>query len=391
MSIIRTEINKEEQITFCESPIHLRLSNDAGDTSIVSAIVYLWIWNGDQNKALSNPNHTLKKVKVSAADNYINIEISYLIKSYLENPLNAPNTSQPNFYYNEAGAPAITGQGVFWQIQTEITSAAGAVIKDYETNFATLGYRWNYEQNAGTGNNGLTPNGSLGFEAVADRWYNSQIHNYISQSFNLTNSIEGATTENMINIISVTPPAGFIRQARDASLIVFLNKVGLWDMFTPNGKIVASSKMEFETSERAFRDPSNIDNSYTHSKRRGDITVTQKYIINTGSLNESMAALFEELVYSHKVYLILFKGDLQTEEQLGITVDSTIITADNINVTVDSATVGAEDLGFFKTHRQIPVIITDSDFLRKNRVNDKNEINYSVSLEETNNKINNIR
>lgn len=387
----RTKINTEDQITFINSPVHLRLQNSTQDSSIISVSVYLWIWNGAQNLTLGKPNVTFNKSKVSVDDDYINIQISDQIKAYLENPLDAPNTSQPNYFYNEIEAAAITGQGVFWQIVTDITSSAGTVRNNYSTNFATLGYRWNYEQNLTTGNNGLTPNGSLGFTGTVNKWYNPKIHNYITQSFNLTNEIADATSANMITQTPIDPPTEWQRCARDPSLIVFLNKLGLWEMFTPNGKFTASSLLKFEINSKAFRDPGRVDNSFLHSKQRGDIEVSQKYTINTGSLTEDMAATIEELLYSSKIYLIRFKGNIQAVEEVGITVDSTIITVDDTTVTVDSSTIGAKDVGFYKTHQQIPVVIKDSDFMRKTRVNDKNEVNYNILFEETNNKINNIR
>jgi hypothetical protein len=104
-----------------------------------------------------------------------------------------------------------------------------------------------------------------------------------------------------------------------------------------------------------------------------------------------MSATVEELLYSSKVYLIKFKGDFQVSASVGVTVDSTLISVDSINITVDSATVAAGDVGFYKSYQQIPVVITDSDFDRKTRVNDKNEINFNIKFDETNNKINNIR
>lgn len=379
----RTIINTESQITFCNSPIHLRIQNEAKDNTIQSVIVYLWVWNGEQDKELGKPNFTLKKDKVSADDNYINFQVADLIRSFLITPSNAVNTNQPTFAYNQLSNPAITGQGVFWQIVADVASTAGTVRRNYTTSFATLGYIWNYEQNS-IYTYGIAPN-------PANRWYNPKVHNYISQSFNLTRTVSEATTANMINVLDVTPPSAWTRCARDPYLIVFLNKLGLWEMFTPNGKVTISDKIDSDTSNRVFRDPLMIDNSYTHSKLKDNLEVTQQYIVNTGSLTEDMVSIVEQLIYSRKVYLIKFAGDVHTTPTLGITVDSTYITADDTNVTVDSDTVSNEYLGLYKTHYQIPVIITDSDFTRKTRLNDRNAIDYNIKFEETNNKINNIR
>lgn len=388
--IDRTNINTEEQITFCNSPIHLRLQNGATDTTIESATVYLWIWNGAQNKTLGSPNHILYKDKVSASDNYINFEISQIIKSFLIAPPNAPNTHQPTFAYNELSNPTITGQGVFWQIVTDITSAGITVRSNYTTAFATLGYRWNYEQNI-IANNGLSPNGSIIFQTVPNRWYNPKIHNYISQSFNLTNTVATATTANMITVTDITPPDAWKRCCKDPYLIVYLNKLGLWDMFTPNGKVAVSSKKEATTSNINYRDPGYVDNSFQHSKVNDNFDVTQSYSINTGMIEEEMDALVEEIIYSPKIYLIKFKGDLNLTTTVGITIDNNIVTVDSLLTTIDGLTVSDEYLAFYKTHQQIPVILTDTDFERKTRLNNRVAIDYTLKFEETTNKINDIR
>lgn len=386
----RTAINSEENITFCLSPINMRFTNTAGDNTIQSVTAWLWVWNGAQNATLGKSNFTFEKTKISAADDYINVPVGAQIRSFLENPSNAPNTFQPTFAFNEVSPPAITGQGVFWQVVADITSTAGTVRKYYNTNFCTLGYRWNYEQNDANGNNGLEPYGAGGFLRPVNKWYSPKIKGYISQNFNLTNTVESATASNMINVIDITPPANYSRISFEPVLIVYLNKLGLWEQFTPNGKFTASGSMDFETTNKSFRDPSRVDNSYSHSKQRLSLDVLQSYIINTGSLTEDMVDIVEEILYSDKVYLIKFKGDFQTETFLGLTVDNTYISVDSTNITVDIDVIGAEDLGFYKTFQQIPVTVKTSDFSRKTRVNDKNEINYNILFEETNNKINKI-
>lgn len=378
----RTNIDNANDISFCNSPIHLRLQNAAKDNTILSAVVYLWIWNGAQNKVLGSPNVTLVSDKISGSDDYINFEIADQIKSYLVSPLNAPNTNQPTFVYNELTNPTITGQGVFWQVITDITSVAGTVRSNYRTSFATLGYRFNYEQNYIAND---------GFQTNVNRYYNPKIHNYISQSFNLTNPYATATTANMITTTNITPTAEQLRCSKDGILIAYINKDGLWDLFTPNGKVTIASKLKDETSNLGFRDPSRVDNSFTHSKMRDNIEVTQNYVVNTGLIDENMAKLVEQIIYSPKVYLVKFKGDYQTSITLGTTIDSTYITIDNTNITIDSATVSEEYQGFYKTHVQIPVIVTDNDFMLKTRINDKSKIDYNIKFDETNNKINNIR
>lgn len=373
----RTDITTTEQITFCNSPIHLRIQNAAQDSTITRVILYLWIWNEEQNKVLGNANFILKKDYISVSDDYINFQVSDLIKSVL-----IGNDNQPYFAYNQVSNPTITGQGVFWQAKAEVYSGETLETWNSGSYFATLGYKFNYEQNQ---------IGFNGFGGPVNRWYNPRIHNYITQNFNLTTTVATGTTTNLINITDVTPPNGWKRCTKDPSLIVFLNKNGLWEMFTPHGKITTKSKIDSETSNLGFRDPSKIDNTYTHSKLRYNLDVEQSYIINTGLLDETMVSIVEQILLSPKVYLIKFKGDIITAPQVGITIDNTYVTIDDTNITIDSDTIGAEDVGFFYTHQQIPVTVTNSDFDFKNRINDKNSIEYNIELTETNNKILDIR
>jgi hypothetical protein len=386
----RTVIDTADKITFSNSPIHLRIQNVAKNNTIQSVIAYLWIWNGNQNKTLGSPNATLSKSKISVSDNYINFEVADIIKAYLINPPNALNTNQPMFVYNELTGAAITGQGVFWQVIADVTSMAGVERIIYSTNFATLGYRWNYEQSL-AGTNGNSPNGANGFVETVNKWYNPSVHNYFTQSFNLGTSVATATSANMITQTSVTPSANWMRCSKEPMLIVFLNKLGLWEMFTSHGKVTVKNKVDANTSSRSFRDPSQIDNQYMHSKLRDIKEVAQSYSINTGALSEDMNSTIEQIIYSPKIYLIKFKGDRQTTNTIGITIDNTYITVDDTTITIDSATVTENGNGFFKAHQQIPVTVTDSDFGRKTRMNDKNAIDYTINFEETTSKILNVR
>lgn len=384
--LIRTDIDSVEQISFCNSPIYARITNDATDNTLQSVKLKLWIWNGNQNKTLANPNFTFFSQKISVEDTYILFQIDEYIKSFLINPINASNTNQPQFLYNELTEPTITGQGVFWQIQAEITSSTGVVVRDFNTNFATLGNRWNYEQ-GNYSNNGIRANESLGFDTNVRKWYNSKVHHYFEQSFNLTNSYTTATTANMINRNIITPPIHLTKDCRDGMLIVFINKLGLFETFTPTGSLKQSVKIKDEVKGIAYRDVSRVDNTYQHSKSKSILEALQSYQLNTGLLYEDMAELVEQIIYSPKIYFIKFKGDLQLVSTLGITIDNTSVTIDGTNITIDSTTTTSEEIGFYKTHRQYPVICTDNDYQFKNTYNDKTSIDYTIKLEETTSKI----
>ncbi|MEN2402290.1 hypothetical protein GKZ90_0021050 [Flavobacterium sp. MC2016-06] len=393
----KTIIDTADKIQFCNSPIHLRQTAVTVGNLIKSVTHYLWVWNGDQNKVLGDANYTIQKILVSQYDNYINVNIADLIKAWLVSPENARNTNQPQFAWNPYALPAQTGQGVFYQIISEVLEqepATEAIIQNTvvsPTYFATLGYRWNYEQNAGV-TNGLTPYKSDPFGRSVYRYYNQSIDNYFTNSFNLGQSVATCTSGNMIAQTKVTPQAPQKFCARDSYLIVFLNKLGLWDYFTPFGKTIISSKATVSNSNRMFRDPSQIDNSQVHSSLRDSINVLQSYSINSGLIDETATQLITELVYSPKVYLIRYQGDKVTTATTGITVDNTYITVDNTNITVDNSTVSAQSIGYFSTFQQIPVIITNpEELINKTRLNDKIKIEYVIRFDETNNKILDIK
>jgi len=287
---LRTDINAADKISFANSPIHLRIQNALQDATIESVTVYLWIWNGAQNKTLGTANYTLEKDKVSVSDTYINIQIADLIKSFIEKPTNAQNGNNPTFIYNEAAVAAVGGLGCYWQITADITSAGVTTRTEYNTYFATLGYRWNYEQNI-IGNNGITPNGSLGFIRSASRYYDKLVHDYIEMTFDLSTTVATSDSFTIPLVSTITPPVVYQKCSKDPYLIVFLNKLGLWEYFTPFGKVSVSSKVDGENVSRAYRDPSMIDNSYVHSKLRNKLEVTQSYTINTGLLTDDMVIL----------------------------------------------------------------------------------------------------
>lgn len=373
-----TPIDGENKIRFVNSPLFLRETATALTRKID---VDLWVWTGNQNTPPVNPNIQLTKDKVSASDLYISLEISDLIRPFIK----------PKFAYNRATQPTITSQGVFLVAKIVSTNLDGSYSERFtNTFFCTLGYRWNYEQNF-IGDNGVQNYGASGFLVPVNKWYNPKIHNYFFQDFDFTRSVATATTSNVVRYNAVTPPTAWQRCTQDPCLIVFINKLGLWETFTPHGKYTATTKIDRTNTKISHRDPSQIDNTYTHSEVLNAIDVIQSYVINSGSLTEDMTSIIEELIYSPLIYLIKFKGDLELVTTIGITIDSTVVTIDSTDITIDSQTITDEAIGFFKTHQQIPVIVTDEDFTRKTRLNDKIAIDYNIKLSETNNKINQIR
>lgn len=367
----RTPITSASQVTFANSPIYVRTVLLAQNYTL-----YLWVWTGDLNKTLGNANSILKKSKVSASDVYVQFKIQDLILPYLN----------PNFAFNEVDMPAVSGQVVFWQAKV-VTDLELGLGFDTGTNIATTGYRWSYEQNFILGNNGILPNRNIPYNDTVNKWYNSKVHHYFTQSFDFTILQADANTTNVLKTEQLTIPTGWSRCSLDPCLIVFINKLGLWETFTPNGKLFTQDKVDFDNQNRSFRDESRVDNTYAHYKDKRNVESFQTFVVNTGGLDETMNETVKQITFSPKVYFIRFKGDLVSPEVVGVTIDNTYITIDETIQTIDGIPIGIEDIGFYKTFQQIPVLVTNQDFTEKKRLNDKTKIDYVLNMEQTNSSI----
>lgn len=378
----RTPIETATDVSFCSSPLHLTFQNSSGDATLQKVTVYLWVWTGAQNKTLGSPNYILKKDKISASDNYIQLEITDLVKPFIK-----------PYFFNNFGdtTPLVFGQGVFWQIVADIESVASIVQNNYRTSFCTLGYRWNYEQTLYTPNNGVQRYGSLLFPETVNLKYDPRVPNYFTQDFDFTTTVATATNDNIILQSEVTPTDSQLKCQKDPTLIVYLDKRGLFETFTPFGKITVPTKIENQITNKSYRNPQYADTFFQHLKAKNNIDVSQSYIINTGALSQGDVQVIEEILYSPMVILIKYSGGVYTTTQIGTTIDSTVVTIDDTDITIDSVTITETIVGKYDQYYQIPVVVTDSDFVRKTRLNDKNEVNYNIKFEETTSKILDIR
>ncbi|HEY6143095.1 MAG TPA: hypothetical protein VIV55_06630 [Flavobacterium sp.] len=381
MGITPTTITSEDQIYLAGSPINLRINNLAADNTILSVVCWLYIWRGNLNEPPTLPNYTLAANKVRLQDDYINFQNSEIIASHINGTRLAWIGDQ---------SPIVSGEGVFFQYKYQVTSNAG--IEDSVTlpaNFATMGWRFDFEQVGQV--SGITVSQPyLGLLPINySRNYTNRIK-YFKRNFDFTKSLEDCTSE---NIISSTPniPTQIKCQLGDKYLVVYINRLGLWDYFTPYGKAINSTKVSADTNPRLYRNPNSINNNINHSKTRSIDQSEQTYTLNSGDLHESMVDQIEEVIYSPLVYLIEFTGDIYKTVQVGLTVDNTIVTVDSTIYTVDNDVVTEDDLGLFSTFRQIPVTCETTSFTRKTRLNDKGKINYELNFNVTSGRINQLK
>lgn len=379
MAITPTAINSEGQIYLANSPIHIRLNNLAKDINIQSAVMELYIWSGNLNAPPLTANFTYKSTKVSAKDNYIAFQISEQISSFINNT---------KFVWNSGeNPPMISGEGVFFQIKYQIDNETPV---ELPTCFATNGYRFDIEQ-VGDISGAIDGQPYLGLLPINynDRNFCESIK-YFKREFDLTRTIGNCTSESIIKSIPQTITNGQCQRG-GRYLVVYLNRHGLFDYFTPFGKATKQIKVEAETNIRLYRNPKGINNSVVHSKKRSIESTEQSFSINTGYLDETMIEQIEEVIYSPLVYLINFSGATFDVSQIGVTVDSTLITIDSTLYTADNTVITANDVGFYSDYKQIPVTNENNDFAFKSRQFDKGKINYDLTFKSTTDKINNVR
>lgn len=367
-----------DKIDFVGSPKHINITHF---THFDRVEVRLWIWSGfiiDPTVIMGNPNIVLKKSKVSALDLNILIEVGQYIKGFIN----------PTISY-DSGITS-SNEGVYWVYEVDIIRNNVVIAQQTPpARYATLGYNWNYEGEGIFDYN----RGSFGFQGnTINKYYNSLI-NYTKGSINL--ELNNNTTTRMIKREADIPDEVYLRCAKEGWVILYLNKLGIWDSFTPFGKVVVSNKIKRNNYSKSYRNPLLFNPERDFASIDYNINSTEIYTVNTGILKEDMGQLVEEILYSPRVYLVQFKGNKTGAGTGKLTVDTTLISADNTIISAD-ATV-AEGVGEgtegskYITFRQIPVVVTDTDFTRKNRLIDKNKISYTIKFEVTAEKINNIR
>ena len=352
-----TSIN---QIIPTNSPIFVDLAPTFPFTHMV---MYLWVWTGNLDAPFVSgvgPNVILYKEKVSASDTSIRFEISNYIRDSIT----------PEFSFNNGFAVHGGNEGVFFRYEwspiynhNNVTNPQINFLTPSQTYFGTLGWMWNYENNQGLYgfaiNSVNEDNMSFGFNTTTQppKGYDPSIKYYDYQF----NTFGAGTSSTMVMPTAVSSSLGYEVCAKEPFLIAYLDKRGLWNYFTPTGKVMVDVKSDKEAFSRTYRKPQLFNNARMHETKELNRTAMQTYTINTGVMREEQGQYIEEIINSPLVFLIEFKKD-----------------------PLDLA-------GYYTKFRSIPVTCATKDFSRKTRINDKNKVSYTLKFEEASQKIRNIR
>lgn len=303
----------------------------------------LWIWTGYYNSNEDgDPNFVFLKEKVSGTDDYILFELSEYISSLIDPQFNI-SSGYVNPYYD--------GVWFYYEIDYLFNPNNDAVTTPLATTqsllyFATLGWNWASELQAP-----VNPSARVAMDKLN---YNAKTK-YFQTTVNVASP---ATTDEVFSTTAYTPTNTTICN-KDPYVLVYINKQGFWDQFTPVGKVVESQTINREEYMRTFRNPLQLTGR-EHQTIQYNVNGKSEWTINTGVIKAEAVSQFEELCYSPKVYLL--KYDVNT----------------NIG-------------GFFADPTIIPVVVSDSPFERKNRANNKANIVYTFKVKAAYDRVRNIR
>ncbi len=368
-----TRPTSNKYIIGVNSPYYISANSDYGGWGYTgngwtTAKVYIDIWSGgltasyhlhgDGGDHTLQPSQVLTKDKISSTDTEVIFELSDYIRPYISPVYTA-------YDYTTGTGIIASSEAVWFQVKFELydygpTSSTTSPVYTWYTSLAelgggntmvaNLGWKWNDQVN-----DYYTPDTSAfgGSQSFIDLYnYDDQMRYF----FNYTNLL--AYNSNDLIVRSSYLPIKTVC-AKQPLMIVYINKDGWWDYFTPIGRVITSAKMSREKYSFNLRNPMNYNSSQNHMTKTFNQSDIRTWSINTGILPEKLGAKVEEILLSPKVYLLEFTG-----------------------TTVN---------GYYDGYRQIPVIVTNTDFVRKTRLNDKGKTSYTIILDETTSKIDNIR
>lgn len=344
-------VEESTNVIMLNSPFYVNLTS----VSIFTHIrLKLWVWSGALDTPYTNsdePNVILYKQKVNPTDTFIQFEIADFVKDLFT----------PTFVYSNTGLPTTSNSVVFFKYEYDIINNPNnldiitvSTTEASSTYFGTQGWLWDYESGFNEYRDRL---GSFGFyQTTLPLNYKNPKIRYSIFEYNL--SAENTSDAFINNPVTILPQEEVC--PKEPWLIVYINKEGRWDYFTPTGKSVISNSLSKEKYTKTVNNPLTFVNSRDHRIKQYNTEVKTEITLNTGILPEGSGQIIEEIIYSPVVYLLEFKKTLNLA-------------------------------GYYSNWITRPVIVTQSDFTKKTRLNDKGKISYNIKFETTTNKISNIR
>lgn len=302
----------------------------------------LWIWKGDYTSATSSdPNFVFKKERID--NDNIELNIANYVADTIDpvfNPFNATgNNSDNSFFYYELR---------YFQDNTLVHTTQSNLL------VGCLGWRYDYQFFNLTQNVGgeYFPDGKANsefgyfnlnsklnyFKYPQQALVNNDRVWYTNAEFPLTNSNNATLYVGTADELeSVCLPQNYS--------IGFINKSGNWDLFPITGKVSISTSKESTTYNRGFRQKTDLTQRYQNSVMEIASFNKVTYTVNTGRISPQLSNYLESILYSPRIFIV-----------------------------------------DYDTNLAFPVKLSDTNYTRKNKINDRNNINHTLVFEGNNSK-----
>lgn len=344
-----TPINSYSKIKNLLSPIFVPINYNGSYTHVR---LELWVWTGDLKKPVNDslePTITLYQEKINYSDETVLFEISEYIRNFCN----------PRLKYDGINSEINAGQ-VFFQWQAiiinnpnNLNNSVGFIVESSETQLGLLGYNFNFQDI-----NKLNFDYSFGIKKLKVQSTDYRFldgANYFDVNVNIFLG-ENSTSDDVVNFFLVEKIPNYC--PKEKYVIWYINQAGLWDYFSPTGKVSVESTIKRDTYNRTVTRPDLIKPGEYHGIKQINLESNQSWTVNTGFMNERLGQIVEAIMVSPMVYLIQITDGVAPGTYIS---------------------------------RQIPLINDDTSFGRKTRLNNKGKISYQMKFKETTNKILNNR
>lgn len=339
------------------SPYYITYNAPASDFDYCTIEMYLW--TGD-NTLPTLPNYVLTSYKAKTTDDFLWVEVSDYIRSFLDPRLDttwysnyALTVDSTNYSVDDSDLSVdtsyltITGGNTYKEVcwvrfilrSYKISFGVGLLVDTIQSpiKVGTLGYGFHTE-----GNNPKPPTNVL--VNPYDKYSTYHSANYLT-----TIRATASNTNYVIERQPMDTDIQICNWGNKEYQIIYLNKYGVWDSMLFNRVSKRSIEIKSDTID-FYQSRPDMYSIFTPTTRTSNIDVNEEWILNTDILNDRQNYYMQELILSDRWYL------LNQQENL-----------------------------------LIPVVLDEKKFDEKLGFNEKAKIQWTLKFKSANSKINDIR
>lgn len=293
------------------SPYYITYNAPAADFDYCTLEMYLWT---GENTIPALPNYVLTSYKAKSTDDFLWIEVSDYIKSFLDPRLDttwfsdyAVTVDSTEYSVDDMDLSVdtnyltITSANSFKEVcwarfilrSYKISLGVGLIVDTIQSplKVASLGYGFHTE-----GNNPKPPTNTL--VNPADKYSTYHTANFIT-----TIRATASNTNFVIERQPMDTDNQICNNNHREFQIIYLNKYGVWDSMLFNRVSKRSIEVKSESSEFYQYRP-DAYSIYAPTTRTSNIDANEEWTLNTDLLNERQNSYMQELIMSDRWYLL---------------------------------------------------------------------------------------